>query len=335
MEPQGKAIPYRTVFSNEPTPVLPATEVVDACLADLHQADSLLWEADHDIFVHDVNADPFLELRQFRMNRWAVKAMLARVYCYKGDEESKAKAYAVASEVVESKLFPLTEALTTENRILFDEHIFSLHIYEMEKVVDPDFINQNVSGLGVGKELFGQFYDLSAGGSTDFRSGNAAFHEMLITDDTKKILSKYDQTGYASDHFPNYTGAYSGADVMPLIRIPEMYYIMAECDPDPQSSAEILDMVRFKRGIASSDATDGGKGYDEPDTREGFDSGHTRRINEVMREYLKEYYGEGQLFYFYKRHNYVTFANCSLVDVRTKYQFPLPENEDMFGITGK
>ena len=46
MEPQGKAIPYRTVFSNEPTPVLPATEVVDACLADLHQADSLLWEAD-------------------------------------------------------------------------------------------------------------------------------------------------------------------------------------------------------------------------------------------------------------------------------------------------
>ena len=129
MEPQGKAIPYRTVFSNEPTPVLPATEVVDACLADLHQADSLLWEADHDIFVHDVNADPFLELRQFRMNRWAVKAMLARVYCYKGDEESKAKAYAVASEVVESKLFPLTEALTTENRILFDEHIFSLHIY--------------------------------------------------------------------------------------------------------------------------------------------------------------------------------------------------------------
>ena len=114
-----------------------------------------------------------------------------------------------------------------------------------------------------------------------------------------------------------------------------MYYIMAECDPDPQSSAEILDMVRFKRGIASSDATDGGKGYDEPDTREGFDSGHTRRINEVMREYLKEYYGEGQLFHFYKRHNYVTFANCSLVDVRTKYQFPLPENEDMFGITGK
>lgn len=94
--------------------------------------------------------------------------------------------------------------------------------------------------MGVGKELFGQFYDLSAGGSTDFRSGNAAFHEMLITDDTKKILSKYDQTGYASDHLPNYTGAYSGADVMPLIRIPEMYYIMAECDPDPQSSAEIL-----------------------------------------------------------------------------------------------
>ncbi len=31
----------------------------------------------------------FLVNREFRMNLYAVKAMLARVYCYKGDAESK------------------------------------------------------------------------------------------------------------------------------------------------------------------------------------------------------------------------------------------------------
>ena len=337
VEPEGKAIPYRTVFNNEATPVLSATEVVDACLRDLHAADTLLAKVDTDIFIHDVDADPFLELRQFRMNRWAVKAMLARVYCYKGDEASKAKAYAYANEVVESGLFPLTEKLTTENRVLFSEHVFGLHIYEMEKVVDPDFIiPTSEMGLGVKQDLFEQFYDLKAGGSTDFRTKSEAFRSMTLSNGvTKRVLSKYDQSGYDSDMLPKETGKYSGADVMPLIRIPEMYYIMAECDPSPGTSAELLDIVRFKRGIASDDATDGDVGYDALDVREGYDKEHTRRINELMREYLKEYYGEGQLFYFYKRHNYKTFKNCSLSDVRLKYQLPLPENEEMFGITGK
>lgn len=334
--PEERSIPYRKVFNNEATPALSASEVVDACLSDLHQADTLLQKVDQDIFIHDINVDPFLELRQFRMNRWAVKAMLARVYCYRGDAESKQKAYAYATEVVESGLFPLAESLGTGNRILFEEHIFGLHIYEMEKVVDVDFVNQSASMVMViSRETFNKLFETAAGGSTDFRSNNAAFREVSVTEGVKKVLSKYDQSGYAFDMLPDRTGSYSGADVMPLIRVPEMYYIMAECDENAQSSAEILDMVRFKRGIASSDATDGGKGYDELDNREGFDNEHTRRINDLMREYAKEYYGEGQLFYFYKRHNYKTFDNCSLQDVREKYQFPLPENEDIFGITGK
>ena len=290
--PEERSIPYRKVFNNEATPALSASEVVDACLSDLHQADTLLQKVDQDIFIHDINVDPFLELRQFRMNRWAVKAMLARVYCYRGDAESKQKAYAYATEVVESGLFPLAESLGTGNRILFEEHIFGLHIYEMEKVVDVDFVNQSASMvMGISRETFNKLFETAAGGSTDFRSNNAAFREVSVTEGVKKVLSKYDQSGYAFDMLPDRTGSYSGADVMPLIRVPEMYYIMAECDENAQSSAEILDMVRFKRGIASSDATDGGKGYDELDNREGFDNEHTRRINDLMREYAKEYYG--------------------------------------------
>lgn len=42
----------------------------------------------------------FLLDRQFRMNLFAVKAMMARVYCYKGDVESRKLAAQYAKEVI-------------------------------------------------------------------------------------------------------------------------------------------------------------------------------------------------------------------------------------------
>ena len=39
--------------------------------------------------------------------------------------------------------------------------------------------------------------------------------------------------------------AYSGADAIPLIRLPEMYYIVAECVPSASESADALNTVRF------------------------------------------------------------------------------------------
>ncbi len=47
--------------------------------------------------------------------------------------------------------------------------------------------------------------------------------------------------------------AYSGANAVPLIRLPEMYYIVAECVPSASESADALNTVRFARGISYSD----------------------------------------------------------------------------------
>ena len=58
---------------------------------------------------------------------------------------------------------------------------------------------------------------------------------------------------------------------------------------------------------------------------------HTKRVNELMREYRKEFFSEGQLFYFYKRHNYKTFPYCVKEDMSASYQWPLPDNEKTFG----
>lgn len=323
--PDGLSIPYRTKFDNQATPVLPASKVVELCLKDLHEADSLLKDHDSDIFGPASSADPFTVMRQFRMNKWAVKAMLARVYLYKGDAASKAKAFQYAKEVVESGHFYLYEN-NNENKILFNEHIFSLYIYELDKIVNPDFIDASASMItSLSSSSFDQLYERTGAGVTDFRAGTNAFSTVRDQSVEKKVLLKYEQTKYADD--------YSGRGAMPLIRLPEMYYIMAECEPNPQLAAEYINTVRFARGIALSDAIEGNDGFHKTDTRYPQYGNQTVCVNEVMKEMQKEYYGEGQLFYFYKRHGYKTFfgAPSTIQDMNTKYQMPLPDDEITFG----
>ena len=60
--------------------------------------------------------------------------------------------------------------------------------------------------------------------------------------------------------------------------------------------------------------------------------GQTVRTNELMKEYLKEYYGEGQLFFFYKRFGFRVFPNCPVDEMNeARYKMPLPDDEYTFG----
>lgn len=323
--PEGKSIPYRTKFDNQATPVLPASEVVDLCLKDLHEADSLLEDHDSEIFSNSTSADQFTIMRQYRMNKWAVKALMARIYLYKGDEESKALALKYAQEVVNSGHFLLYEN-NNDNKILFNEHIFSIYIYELDKIVDPDFVDASASMItSLSSTRFDQLFEKTGAGVTDFRCGNNGFTTVRDNSLEKKVLLKFNQNQYTDD--------YSGRGAMPLIRLPEMYYIMAECEPDPKLAAEYINTVRFARGIALSDAIDGNDDFFQPDTRYPEYGIHTVCVNEVMKEMQKEYYGEGQLFYFYKRHGYKAFfgSPSGIADMNTKYQMPLPDDEITFG----
>ena len=329
--PQALSIPYRFTFDNEATGILPAETVVDNILKDLHKADSLLASTDTKLF-HQAGKtdDVFLAMRQLRMNTYAVKAMLARVYCYKGDAESKTLAFKYAEEVVKCGEFTLCEDVTTKDRILFSEHIFSLHVYELDKIVRAEFDKSPETDiLSLNPSMFEKWFERTTGGNTDFRCKGVVFKDVKPNiGEVKKVMNKYDQSGYE--------GMYSGAEIIPLIRLPEMYYIMAECDPNSYNSASYINTIRLSRQIPSSDAIDGNNpNYDKLDNREGLNNGQTMRINELMKEYRKEFYGEGQLFYFYKRFNYRTFLNAAYSDMRGKYVFTLPEDEIIFGNANK
>ena len=57
-------------------------------------------------------------------------------------------------------------------------------------------------------------------------------------------------------------------------------------------------------------------------------------LNEIEKEYRKEFYGEGQLFYFYKRNGYTTFLHSPLSNMtESNYMFSWPDDETLFGKT--
>ena len=59
------------------------------------------------------------------------------------------------------------------------------------------------------------------------------------------------------------------------------------------------------------------------------------RFNALEREYRKEFYAEGQYFYFLKSRGFVgTLSHSSEVSLdRVKYVFPLPDAEVEYGWT--
>lgn len=333
LDPKAKAIPYRKSFDREATPLLSVEDVTESVISDLMEADTLLEKYDSKDFTRstfNVNSDPFLRMRMLRMNTYAVKALLARVYCYRGDEDSKRKAVKYAQEVIAAETyFMLDEGNSSQIRV--NEHIFGLNINEFDKILETNYrmtLLQNTQNSEVDfimrrKENLDIQFEKSGIGLTDWRAGDNAF---LTTGNAFAreyvICQKYNQSSYAN--------VYGGKDIVPLIRLPEMYYVIAECGT-PEESVAALNAVRESRGIAYANALQVTEGYDKPKLDFIYDNTQSTRVYEVMKEYQKEYFSEGQLWFFYKRYNFKTFFTCPLEDVRDKYQWSLPDNEKLFG----
>ena len=331
VEPNAKAIPYRKSFDNKVTPILPAKEVVNLIINDLLEAEKILTEVETGSFFPTkfnnlAVKDVFLNNRQFRMNLYAVKAMLARVNCYKADQDSKAKAVSYAKEVIDASYFSLYNSQNEYNysSVRYYEQIFGLSVYEFEKSLNSNYMQMTTTidpqyRYVLNEELFKTFYEEGSVGNSDWRAGKFAFRP-------NDSFTEYYSMKYNQD-MPEQ----AGREALPLIRLPEMYYIIAEC-ADAATSVEYLNAVRFNRGISYDYEIDADQNYDKPDNRDGADDKtQTIRINEIMKEYRKEYFAEGQLFYFLKAHNYKVFKGCPVDDMTGRYQWPIPDDEIIFG----
>ena len=342
--PTSKRITYRTEFSKEIKELQPSNVVMDSIISDLKKAETLLTGTDplnfefpvSDYEEEDMGGDRFLVYRHKRMNLYAVKAMLARVYCYKGDAESKALAVEYAKQVIAaSEYFTLYKSQTASsyNSIRYAEQIFGITVNEFSNLLISNYMDMENTNTQqhfyLDGDKFNAFYETASAGNTDWRRIAEMFEVVDGGNQANVFCRKYNQKPLNSGY------TYSGANAVPLIRLPEMYYIVAECASTASESAEALNTVRFARGISYSDEIPT-TGYDDLDTTSEEDKNQTKRINEIMKEYRKEYFAEGQLFYFLKAHNYSTYYGCG-VETMTEahYQMTLPDDEYIFGNNSK
>lgn len=303
------AIPYVTTVSGGVTPLSTVNAVLDSVIADLTEASQLLsvYKTVSLTYYSPENSsgNTWLNHRQAHFNYWAAEATLARVYLYKGDKQ---KALTHAQNVIGAEYF----TFQTSDRIgnlkdytFIPEHIFALSKFNIRPLENKYFrVTTNGANAGTNIQLtnsYGnggavdQIYDIASGGVSDVRYA----HLWQLN---------------GSVYFPTKWWQESGNPVynnwVPLIRLPEMYYIAAECS-DPATATSYLNLVREKRGLPSLPA--------------GLDA--TAIQEEIRKEYQKEFYAEGQLFYYYKRLNSSTIKFSVIPASDQVYILPLPDAE--------
>ena len=308
-------IPYATEFSLK-TPDFESLQANYAhILADLHEADSLL--ADEELYEGEGN---YMLDRQIHFNKYAVKATLARVYLTMGDKE---KAAQYAKEVIDGGKYYLKEMTEVKNDLAGvlskKECIFGIYyagfftqVYEkLHKTTTRYSLNLRTDYRDIyNKDHLGNDYRLSS----YFTTVSLGSDQI---DRLSKLTDIYElENNAASRPLDLILG-------INMIRIPEMYYIMAEVllDEDPEQAMAYYNEVRTHRGLEplQSEVIDENTGewIERPLT--------LQHINE---ERYKEYFGEGQQFFNMKRLNQaiISYDNVSIYEA-SKFVVPIPDIE--------
>ena len=312
------AIPYVNKTGYDIAPLLGSEEIMRHVVADLEAATILMEDTDP-IRTEGVrngnnpSGSNDLYYRQYRLNYYATKALLARAYLWQNNKaDALTQATAVLDEVfaADQTVFPFVTFAqatdpTTPDRLFSSEVMFALYDINRKLVYDRLF---SVNLTPENKLSF------SAGDENRLR-----VDEMY--DDGNDYRRRIWQT--ASNATESATTNMKYADIVdgpgrymiPLIRVSELLLIVAECHPDLTIATEHLNVLRTARNTIDL----------APATAAALKL-------EIGREYRREMIGEGQQFFFYKRNAYQSIPNhAAITGVKTmvlnNYTVPLPDSE--------
>lgn len=308
----AKAIPYVNTLTTQVTRSSTGNEVIAFIQKDLKDAAALL-EADpiRSGKKYVYSDDIFLNNRHQRLNYYAAKAALARAYMWNGD---KTNALLTAKEVIEGaeQFFPWIEssnisAVDDKNRdhTFSTENIFTLQVFDLANTANTWFVAATPDRLlARSSYYYERMFEKTGVGANDYR--------LLFT--TRLTNGSYINYKYYQP--VNYNKSF--ATMIPLIRRSEMYYIAAECNvgADNQKAVDYLNTVRTHRGITV------------PLSGSLADAAVTA---EILKEYRKEFQGEGQLFHYCKRVKSTKFPDNNTTLSDKQYVLPKPNDEIEFG----
>ena len=315
------SLPYSETASIELIPYYPYDEYIEKIRTDINRADSLLKQVDPVLrltfeelnnptqllnsnkIIHDFQA-----YRQVRFNYWALQAFKARMALYLGD---KTAAYEYATTLINTKVngMPIGDITKfTKDRndqwyTLPSETIFAVNCYNLIETIENIFTNnQNVLyKFGTQNELQQNLFENQ---SSDLRM-------TLWTDMSYQSTRKYGLIKYWQQDDETNQDAMIYGQQIPIFRMSEMYLIAVECAPSLTEGNTWLDEFRKNRGLQTINCS----------SQEQLD-------NEILKEYLKEFYAEGHMFFTYKRlgASEMIWNEERQIEIN-EYQIPVPDTE--------
>lgn len=306
--PKADGIPYNKEYSVSLPPMYSVEEVLQLIINDLKEAEECLVNdpitnvIPYSITsitdgVEETNAAAKDMADQYvaRINLYAVKAMLARAYQARGEFS---KAVEKAKEIIYSGKFRLLEFSSidqdekTIDLLFSDEHIFSLR---NSKIItfSQRLHRDNVSG------------------------GTTTLTPLPMRDIATMYESNNDDVRYAKwfnlsrlvKFMPDTLSIFP--QKMPMIKLSEMYLLVAECtvSSEPDTAMHYINILRDHRIRNNAHWKTIGKEF-------------------VFEEMQREYVGEGQLWYAYKRnHKAIQGSDGEIEPSDDIFVFPFPDAE--------
>jgi hypothetical protein len=326
-----RTLPYVKEVSKNIHEPLAYRDFAMQVLADLDQAEALLKDVDpiRKFSIAQLNpgqndqpvvADNYLAYRQVRMNYYAVLALKARVYLWLVplDNSNKANAAKYAQMVIDATdptgvpMFRLGEE---RDRAALDytmssEHIAALSVYDLAAKANGLF-GETGSLVRNDFSISDGFYYLNNLFPVNERTGDIRWKQMWSYKTTPGNTSyvMYKKYIQKTDLFPILQ--------VPLLRLSEMYLIQTECAETKEEAEAKYAALCSKKGI--------------PFTSFNAADWTTDRKNKIIREYVREFYAEGQSFFTFKRFNLTTLPSgwtYTYYNAKPeKYVVPKPDRE--------
>ena len=253
--------------------------------------------------------------RQLHFNYWAVVGAKARYYYWIGD---KAKAAEYAKKVIEAKDKAGKQVFSLCDEAYFTNHGNANLNMKMEQLY-------GVYNSNCADEIYKDYYSKSDPLFTQKEDYvKIAYESSLYPDDIRFKGGRYWKTQMAETaavseyHFLKYAynGSWYGYYTVPVMRLSEMYFILFE-DASIEEMKPYFATWRLSRGLDAS--------IDETLTSE------SAVLSRMEKEWRKEFMGEGQMFFFYKKHNYSAYSWPTNYTVPAgAYQLPKPKDQTMY-----
>lgn len=280
-----KRIPYKEAYGMDFTPSASSDTILNRILVDLKRAETMMKDNDPISSGKTYRATYLSGDRKLKMNYYAVRALQARVYLWRGDYQ---EAYDAAMEVIGAAddmgvRFLTMDDLSTKdsqndyvNRSCPMEYIFGLQVDEIGDYIDYYFRTSfsYFERFRLQSTRYPKFYS---------STGDIRMLAWKKGSGSNMYLAKYGRATLEKDL------ALYPRPVVSMLKLGEMYLIASEAAAHAVSTGEALRLVTV---LQSSRLGGVFTGTDKDAI-----------LDEILKEYRREMIGDGQVFYAYKRRN--------------------------------